>query len=186
MNLMHRRICSSNTWASTVAGILPKQLREVELGDEVLEVGPGFGATTTVLVDLVPALTVIEIDPASSELLRGKFGSRATVVLGSGADMPFPDASFSAVVCFSMMHHVPTVGLQDAILAEAARVLRPGGVFFGTDSVPSTLLRFIHIGDTMNLLDRTTLPARLERAGLEQVAVRTHPKQILFSGVKPH
>lgn len=184
MNLIHRRVCSSNRWAAGVAGTLPKQLSGVELGDDVLEVGPGFGATTRVLVDRVPALTVLEIDPASTDLLQAEFGDRAEIVLGSGAEMPFPDGSFSAVVCFSMLHHVPTAALQDAIFAEAARVLRPGGVFFGTDNLPSLLLRIGHIGDTMNMLDPAALPARLEQAGLERVVVQHRPKAVRFSGMK--
>jgi hypothetical protein len=35
--------------------------------------------------------------------------------------MPFPDGSFSAVLSFTMLHHVPSVTLQDQLLAEAWR-----------------------------------------------------------------
>ena len=127
MNLIHRKICSSEKWAATVRERLTPWLEKHDLGDDVLEIGPGFGATTEVLLDVVPKLTVLEIDRASTELLRAKFGARAEVVEGSGAEMPFEDGRFSAVVCFTMLHHVPTAELQDAIFAEAARVLCPGG-----------------------------------------------------------
>ncbi len=105
------------------------------------------------LLDVVPKLTILEIDPASTELLRAKFGDRADVLEGSGAEMPFEDGRFSAVVCFTMLHHVPTAEMQDAIFAEAARVLRPGGTFCGSDSQLSLLFRLLHIGDTMNVKD---------------------------------
>jgi SAM-dependent methyltransferase len=186
MNLIHRRICSSAKWADTVEERLTPWLARHDLGDDVLEVGPGFGATTKVLLDAVPKLTVLEIDPASTELLRAKFGTRAEVHEGSGAEMPFEAGRFSAVVCFTMLHHVPTTPLQDAIFAEAARVLRPGGRFCGTDSQLSLRFRLLHIGDTMNVVDASTLPERLTKAGFEQVEVTARPKEILtFSAVKP-
>lgn len=186
MNLIHRRICSSGKWAATVEERLTPWLAERDLGDDVLEIGPGFGATTKVLLGLVPKLTVLEIDPASSELLRAKFGGRVEVVEGSGAEMPFDDGRFSAVTCFTMLHHVPTAKLQDAIFAEAARVLRPGGTYCGFDGQLNFRFRLLHLGDTMNVVDAGTLPARLEKAGFEQVDVELRPKELLtFSAVKP-
>ncbi|MGW5747078.1 class I SAM-dependent methyltransferase [Amycolatopsis sp. NPDC003861] len=186
MNLIHRKICSSAKWADTVEERLTPWLARHDLGDDVLEIGPGFGATTMVLLDVVPKLTVLEIDPASTSLLRDKFGTRAEVVEGSGAEMPFESGRFSAVVCFTMLHHVPTAALQDAIFAEAARVLRPGGKFCGTDSQLSFRFRLLHIGDTMNVLDAGHLPGRLAGAGFEQVEVKARPKEIVtFSAVKP-
>ncbi|WIY05675.1 class I SAM-dependent methyltransferase [Amycolatopsis mongoliensis] len=186
MNLIHRKICSSEKWAATVEERLAPWLRARDLGDDVLEIGPGFGATTKVLLDVVPKLTVLEIDHASSKLLRAKYGDRAEVVEGSGAEMPFEDRRFSAVVCFTMLHHVPTRQLQDAIFAEAARVLRPGGTYCGSDSQLSFRFRLLHIGDTMNVIDAATFPGRLEKAGFEQVSVDLRPKErVTFSAVKP-
>ena len=186
MNLIHRRICSSAKWADTVEERLKPWLARHDLGDDVLEIGPGFGATTKVLLDLVPKLTVLEIDHASTELLRAKFGDRADVVEGSGAEMPFEDRSFSAVVCFTMLHHVPTAQLQDAIFAETARVLRPGGAYCGFDGQLNFRFRLLHIGDTMNVVDAATLPDRLGKAGFEQVDVHLRPKELVtFSAVKP-
>ncbi|WP_410630768.1 class I SAM-dependent methyltransferase [Amycolatopsis sp. cmx-4-83] len=186
MNLIHRKICSSEKWAATVEERLTPWLADRDLGDDVLEIGPGFGATTRVLLEAVPKLTVLEIDPASTELLRAKFGDRAEVVEGSGAEMPFEDGRFSAVVCFTMLHHVPTAELQDAIFAEAARVLRPGGTYCGSDGQLNLRFRLLHVGDTMNVVDAATFPARLEKAGFEQVDVRLEPKQlVIFEAVKP-
>lgn len=186
MNLMHRKLCSSEKWAAAVAEVLPGWLARFDLGDDVLEIGPGFGATTRVLLEKVPRLSVLEIDPASTRLLREKFGDRAEVVEGSGAEMPFESGRFSAVVCFTMLHHVPTNALQDAIFSEAARVLRPGGLYCGVDSQLSFRFRLLHLGDTMNVLDAATLPARLGAAGFTEVDVRHQPKQqVEFSAAKP-
>jgi len=186
MNFLHRKICSSEKWAESVAENLPGRLAGFDLGDNVLEIGPGFGATTKVLVDHAPSLTALEIDEASSARLRKEFEGRVTVVHGDGAKMPFEDNTFSAVVCFTMLHHVPSAELQDAIFAEASRVLRPGGLLRGTDSQASLRFRVLHIGDTMTVVDPETLPARLTRAGFTEVKVDHVPKTILrFSAVKP-
>ena len=94
------------------------------------------------------------------------------VVEADATAMPFPDGSFSAVLSFTMLHHVPSVTLQDQLLAEAWRVLRPGGVFAGTDTAPGVLLRLTHIGDTMVPVDPATLGQRLGTAGFEEVEVK--------------
>ncbi|WP_336160564.1 class I SAM-dependent methyltransferase [Amycolatopsis sp. VC5-11] len=185
MNLMHRKLCSSEKWAAAVAEVLPDWLARFELGDDVLEIGPGFGATTRVLIDALPRLTALEIDPASTRLLQAEYGDQADIVEGSGAEMPFEDGRFSGVVCFTMLHHVPTDELQDRIFAEAFRVLRPGGIYCGVDSQLSFGFRLLHLGDTMNVLDAGTLPGRLAAAGFEQVRVGIERKRLEFSAVKP-
>lgn len=185
MNLLHRKLCSSQWWARAVARNMPRALKGVDLGDDALEIGPGFGANTRVLVDLAPRLTVIEIDEASAAGLRAEFGRRVDVVHGDGADMPFPDDRFSAVVCFTMLHHVPSARLQDRLFAEALRVLRPGGLFRGVDSRPGPLFRLLHVGDTMVTLDPGTLGSRLTDAGFTDVGVRQAQGVVAFTARKP-
>lgn len=189
MNRMHQRLCSSAEWAKGVKeGLLPWALDGVDLGEDVLEIGPGYGATTRVLIDHAPRLTAIELDPALARDLDDELRERATIVTGSGAELPFPDGSFSGVVCFTMLHHIPTKEEQDAVFAEACRVLKPGGVFAGSDSQLSLRFRFLHLGDTMTVVDQRTAPARLERAGFTEVRVERAPKprnSIRFAAYKP-
>jgi SAM-dependent methyltransferase len=186
MNLLHRRLCSSQGWASAVAETLNPFLDGLDLGEQVLEVGPGYGATTRVLAERVPRLTVLEIDHASAERLRTQFDDRVTVLCGDATAMPLPDGEFSAVVCFTMLHHVPSAGMQDAVFAEARRVLRPGGLFAGYDSLPSLRFRLLHIGDTMVVLNPATLPNRLTGSGLTDVDVTHTPRRrVAFSARKP-
>lgn len=70
-----------------------------------------------------------------------------------------------------MLHHVPTVGLQDQLFAEVARVLAPGGVFVAADSVASTDLAALHDDDVYNPVDPTTVEARLVTAGFADIEV---------------
>lgn len=70
-----------------------------------------------------------------------------------------------------MLHHVPTARLQNAILAEVLRVLRPGGVLVASDSLPSDGLHRFHEGDTCNPIDPGSLIARLQAIGFDRVTV---------------
>ncbi|WP_461066466.1 class I SAM-dependent methyltransferase [Streptomyces pseudoechinosporeus] len=177
MNRAHRRLCSSDKWARTTRDhILPWALDGVRLGDDVLEIGPGYGANLRVLIEQVPRVTAVEIDGATAALLERKWGDRARILHADGAAMPLPDASFSSVVCFVMLHHVPTAAQQDRIFAEAYRVLRPGGVFAGCDSQPSFGFRLLHFRDTMNTVDPAGLPDRLAKAGFGNVSLDLHPE----------
>lgn len=165
--------------------MIPWALDGVDLGDDVLEIGPGYGANIRVLIDRAPRYTAVEIDPAMAERLRGEFGSRATIIHGDGTDTGLPAAAFSAVVCFTMLHHVPTAALQDRLFAEAFRVLAPGGVFAGSDGVPSWHFRLIHLFDTYNPVPPATLADRLRRAGFGDVVTELGGGRQRWRAVKP-
>jgi SAM-dependent methyltransferase len=144
----------------------------VVLGDDVLEIGPGPGVTTDLLRGRTRRLTALEVDAAGATALHKRLnGSGVRVVHGDGAAMPFADGSFSGVVSLTMLHHVPTAALQDRLLAEARRVLRPGGVFVGFDGVGSLLFRLAHLGDTYTPVNPDRFGQRLEAAGFVDVAV---------------
>lgn len=144
-----------------------------------MEIGPGYGATTAVLARRFERLTALEVDAGRAAALAAEFDGRATVVPGSGAAMPFRDGEFSGVVCFTMLHHVPSAALQDDLFAEAHRVLAPGGVLAGSDSQLSLRFRLLHIGDTMVVVDADTLPDRLAGAGFTDIRVEHEPKRIV-------
>jgi SAM-dependent methyltransferase len=84
-----------------------------------------------------------------------------------------------------MLHHVPTVELQDRLFAEARRVLRPAGVFAGSDSRWGPLFALAHLHDTMRLVDPDRLPARLQRAGLVRPRVDARGDAFRFRASVP-
>lgn len=183
MNRLHRWYCQTDHWKQTTySQVLPWALDGIDLGDEVLEVGPGPGVTTDWLRHRVPRLECLEIDAALADSLRSRLAAtNVNVRCGDAAAMPYEEGRFAAVVCFTMMHHIPAPELQDRFFAEACRVLRPGGMFVGVDSLSSVLMRVFHLGDTMTLVDPPTLPARLAAAGFKQVRLDVGASRFRFS-----
>ncbi len=174
MNRLHRWYCRSHHWSQVLqTALLPWVLDGVDLGDQVLEIGPGPGLTTDVLRQRTPRLTSIEVDPRLAHALgRRLHGTNVHVIEGDATAMPFPDRHFSAAVSCTMLHHVPSPQLQDRLLAEAFRVLRPHGIFVGSDSTSSLLFRTFHWFDTMVLVEPEQFGMRLERAGFNNIEVR--------------
>src|SRR5262249_31715175 len=88
---------------------------------------------------------------------------------------------FSAAACLTMLHHIPSAELQDAALAELARVLRPGGVLVGTDGLDTPERRRVHIGDVFVPVDPETLQERLHRAGFADARVEVGADRLRFA-----
>ena len=187
MNAAHNLVCSSGWWSRCAEReLVPWGVKGVELGDDVLEIGPGFGATTRVLAPRLERLTVLELDAGYCRRLRAEFDGAVEVTEGDATALPYPDGRFSAVLCFTMLHHIPTVAQQDEAFAEIARVLRPGGTFAGTDSIGTGwLFRAIHVGDTLNPIDPDALPTRLQAAGLRVDEVKRSDGSFRWRAVRP-
>jgi SAM-dependent methyltransferase len=173
MNENHERLCPSPEWASFIQGeLLPELAGGLDLGEEMLEIGPGPGASTAWLRERVGHLTAVEIDEEAAAALGERYaGSNVTVVAADAAALDWPDGSFDSVGTFTMLHHVPEVGLQDRILGEAYRILRPGGVLVGSDSLDSEGFRGFHEGDTCNPVDPPRLLGRLRELGFARIEV---------------
>jgi len=187
MNKVHQIYCDSERWRDEMVGrILPWVLDDLDLTGPVLEIGPGPGLVTEALVRFgIEDLTSLEIEPAAADHLRDRYGTRVRVVTGDASSMPFDDASFATVVCCTMLHHVPTVDAQDAVLAESRRVLTPGGVFAGSDSITSTRFRLFHLFDIHNPVDPDTFAGRLSAAGFDNVDVEPAKSAFRFRAVAP-
>jgi len=176
MNDAHLKFCGSEEWKAALREfVIPYALGEVALGDDVLEVGPGPGMTTELLRVALPRLTAIELDEKLADALASRLaGTNVDVVRGDATAMPFEDGRFSGAVSFTMLHHVPTAGLQDRLFAEVARVLRPGAVFVVSDSLASDELAAFHDDDVYNPIDPATVEARFRAAGFAEVDVRSN------------
>lgn len=104
----HRWYCRSSHWRRSIHEILPRALQGVDLGNSVLEVGPGPGVTTDWLRHRTKNLDCLEIDASLAHALERRLGLIGNVCVrrGDRAAMPYTDMSFPAVVSFIMLHHM--------------------------------------------------------------------------------
>lgn len=116
-------------------------------GGVAVDVGTGPGRLLLRVARSRPDLTLHGVDIAPSMVERARhnaerygFGDRVTVHLAGGTGLPLPDACADVVVSTLSMHHWSDT---PATVAEAARVLRPGGrlVIFDFRSVSDGPLR---------------------------------------------
>src|SRR5713226_1863031 len=186
VNRLHYWLCRSARWQKTIEKRVPWVLSGADLGQNVLELGPGPGLTTDLLRLRVKRITAIEVDPKLAESLNSRLrGSNIEVVRGDATAMPFSDAQFSGGVSFTMLHHVPSPELQDKLLREVWRVIEPGGVFVGSDSLQSLLMRLIHLGDTLVPVDPDTFGVRLEAAGFQVLEIEKNSDAFRFHARRP-
>jgi SAM-dependent methyltransferase len=176
VNKAHLEFCASDAWREIVEQlILPEALDDLDLGNDVVEVGPGPGFTTDVLRTRTDRLTAVEIDQALADALAARLaGTNVEVICGDATALDFPTGRFTGATSFNMLHHVPSDDAQDRLLAELARVLRGGGLLVAADSVASDELHAFHDGDIYNPIDPDGLPTRLAAAGFTAISVRTY------------
>jgi ubiquinone/menaquinone biosynthesis C-methylase UbiE len=129
------------------ASAAAKQQRFLQLlqpmpGDRILDIGFGAGAFCRELAPLVaPHGSVVGIDPAPAavdvarRLSALEDAAALTFVAADGHHLPFPDASFDAAVCISVLGFCRDPG---QVLAEARRVLRPHGRMLAVNSDEDT------------------------------------------------
>jgi SAM-dependent methyltransferase len=186
MNEGHLQFLSSPEWAQMLETDLLPWVRDVaDLGDDVLEVGPGPGLTTDLIRQRTSRVTAVEVDGELARALAARLsGTNVEVIHADATESGLQSDRFSAATCFSMLHHIPSPDIQDRLFAEVHRLLRPRGAFIGTDSVDSELLRQFHVDDVFVPVDPDTLASRLEAVGFTDVDIERQEYQVRFTAVK--
>jgi SAM-dependent methyltransferase len=101
-------------------------------GGAILDLGCGYGGRTVAFQRRFGRRTFgIDVDPRmvapAARFARSIGVDEAFFVAGVGEDLPFADASFSTILSYDVLEHVED---PERCLAECARVLAPGGLFF--------------------------------------------------------
>lgn len=106
---------------------LERRLALRDVRGEILEVGVGTGANIPFYPADVTRLTAVEPSEAMRRRAAPRAAARGLTLdwhRGGGEHLPFEDACFDSVVLVDVLCSVDD---EDAVLAEAYRVLQPGG-----------------------------------------------------------
>ena len=121
-------------WVRTLKNLVPGRLKWFDrhfewLGKDVLDLGCAGGFMAEAMAER--GAGVIGIDPAAEAVAAARRHASAMSLtirydVGVGEALPYDAARFDAVVCVDVLEHVSDLS---RVLAEVARVLRPGGLF---------------------------------------------------------
>ena len=159
-------------WVRTLAKMVPARLRFFDRlidwsGKDVLDLGCAGGFMSEALARRGAEVT--GIDPAAQAIAAAKThaeqeGLAIRYDVGVGEHLPYPANAFDAVVCVDVLEHVEDL---EKVIAESARVLKPGGLFLFDTINRNFLARFVVISmaeDLLKLLPKGTHdPARFIR-----------------------
>jgi hypothetical protein len=152
-------------------------------GRDVLDVGCGGGALVRELVARGARAVGLEI--SERQLGDARANGLGRFVVGRAEELPLPAHSLDAVLYIRSLHHVPEAAMVPA-LADARRVLRPGGVVYVAEPLAE--------GDYFELVsivdDETEVRAAAQRAvaacaraGLKRVQTREYEVGAVSTGI---
>lgn len=124
------------------------------ISGRALDVGCGVGFVVKYLSEPVFDLNAFGVDISDEAIVKAKnrlspiAGSQQRLQVLKGQQLPFEDKFFSLVTCFDVLEHLDPVDIE-ATVDEMIRVLRPGGVLFGSVSCRKSGASDIH-GDNLH------------------------------------
>jgi ubiquinone/menaquinone biosynthesis C-methylase UbiE len=155
-------------------------LREIAALDasmRVLDLGCGPGIVSESLARDAGLCVGLDLTPEmlnrASKRCTDAGHANTAFVLGNSKQLPFPDASFDVVVTRSAIHHFDEPA---AVLAEVARIVRPGGRLVVSDAISSedadesalhNALETLRDPSHVRMLPKTVLLHEIEVAGFE-------------------
>lgn len=135
---------------------------------DAADVGAGKGHFARQLAAHGARVTGIEIEAQKVAYAQSRMPQGARILEGRGEAIPLDDAS-QDIVCFMFsFHHIP-VEVHDQALAEATRVLRPGGRLHIVEPLPEGC-----INDPMKLIDDETYVQTRSHARIKALASEGH------------
>jgi SAM-dependent methyltransferase len=155
-NHLQRQLRDLPAFRAFLRAVEARFYEDIDLPEPVLDLGCGDGHFASVAFDRP---LDVGFDPWWGPLQEAR-GRRAYRVLAQaeGAHMPFPGGHFASCVSNSVLEHIPDL---EPVLAEVARVLRPGG-------------RFVFCVPSEHFLDYLTIQAPAYRAFFNRISRHHH------------
>ena len=138
-------------------------------GRDVADIGGGTGSLAALLAAGGAKVTIIDPSAPMTDIARKKHPG-IQVINAPAEEMPVASSSFDIVCMKDCLHHIER---QEAALAEAVRILRPGGVMVIQDFYPESPLATIiyllerALGERTTLVSPRRLAAMLEKLSVE-------------------
>ena len=137
-----------------------------------MDLGCGAGDSVDQFRSVDPGVSWVGVDLERSPEVASRVRADAEFRVFDGVHLPAEDASFDSVYCKQVLEHVRA---PEPLIAEVARVLRPGGLFGGSTSQ----LEPFHSYSTWNytpyglslLLEEAGLSVLEMRAGIDSLAL---------------
>ncbi|WP_229053093.1 class I SAM-dependent methyltransferase [Aeromicrobium sp. Leaf350] len=168
--------CRTPMWRVAARRLVVPRVLEGPVGPRVLEIGCGSGAMAVEVLRArrdVTRYVATDVDPAMVELASRQLadlGERAEARQVDATGLPYEDATFDTVCSWLMLHHTIE---WERVVADAVRVLRPGGRFVGYDLPDSRLSRAVHTltRSEVRMIAADDLVAELGRLGMRELVV---------------
>jgi 2-polyprenyl-6-hydroxyphenyl methylase/3-demethylubiquinone-9 3-methyltransferase len=161
-------------------------------GKVIIDVGCGGGLMAEEVARL--GAKVIGIDPSAASIATARRHAAAAglaidYLVGSGEHLPAGDACADAVYCVDVLEHVADL---DAVIAETARVLRPGGLYLFDTINRTRLSRLVVVKLSQDWAATAWLPPGLHDweqfitpAELGRCLARHQLRQHDLAGIRP-
>jgi len=143
---------------------------------KAVEIGSGLGRVCLALADRFDRVVGVDVSPEmvkrAGELVQDP---RVSFLVGDGASLQgIEDASADLVLSFTVFQHIPRVELIERYIAEAGRILRPGGLF---------VFQWNNGGNSISWAIRRAVLSVLQRTGFKPERYRRHAPEFLGSRV---
>lgn len=126
------------------------EMIDVRKGGRIVDIGSGTGGVTRRIAGRFPDATVVGIEPSAALTSRAEDLAEAlpnlTFSVGDGAALALEDVSADVSILHTVLSHVTS---PTPIVAEAARILRPGGIMIICDADFSKAAMGVAPGDPL-------------------------------------